>query len=205
MDRINEVAKLVNGLRINTLLDVGCRDCALKDKLDLDIGYSGCDLFQNSDNSVKYVGDINEIDIGESFDCVSAIDILEHVDDPYFLFEKLLRMTDRYLVVSLPNIYDLKSKFHFVVKDSLGGKYSFGVSNSLDRHRWIMSYEEINRFYLHKKKEGCLDLKVVDIRYGEMNASLTSLGGYFLRFLLPTRYTTSSVVALFSKRGQSPS
>ena len=56
--RIIKMANLINNLgNISSLLDIGCRDGSLEDKLDDRIEYFGCDLFQNEINSVSFVGD----------------------------------------------------------------------------------------------------------------------------------------------------
>ena len=44
-----------------SLLDVGCRNCQLKKYVsELGLGYSGVDLFQNSDNSVDFVSSLED-------------------------------------------------------------------------------------------------------------------------------------------------
>lgn len=198
MDRIATAAEIVNGLNTGSLLDVGCRNCTLKHHLRDDIEYCGADLFQSPDNCVKYVGDINSMDIGRSFDCVVALDVLEHVDDPHGLIDKLFGMADKYLIVSLPNNYDFKSKYNYLFKNSLGGKYQLGVTNSLDRHRWVMNYNDIVRFYRHKASEFACSLKIIDIRYGAFRRKTATLIGLALKVFFP-KLATSAVVGLFEK------
>lgn len=200
MYRIKEVASIVNSKNIKTLLDVGCRDCILRKYLNEEIVYAGNDLFQNNEGSVRFVGDINKISFSETFDCVTAIDILEHVEDPYSLFDKLLSIGNKYLVINLPNCYDLKSKIKFVFKGDLGEKYKFGVENSLDRHRWLMSYRDIINFYSHKAKVNDCKLELFPNQYGDKSNRLTSKFGLILRAILPKDLTSESIIGVFEKQ-----
>ncbi|OKS88466.1 methionine biosynthesis protein MetW [Mucilaginibacter polytrichastri] len=200
MFRISEVAKIIEGRNIKSVLDIGCRDCVLKTHLNNDIDYYGNDLFQNDKGIVNYVGDINQLKIDRTFDCVTAIDILEHTDDPYQIFDGIVKLADKVLIINLPNCYDLKSVYKFSVKGSLGGKYNFGVENSLDRHRWMMNYDQIVRFYNHKAREHNLNVSIVPIKYGGERFSLTSVVGNLSRYLLSKRLSTESVIGVFEKK-----
>lgn len=201
MYRVEEVAYIINEIKVNSLLDVGCRDCILKKHISDDIEYSGNDLFQNEYNSVRYIGDILNIEIPlKSFDCVTALDILEHTDDPYTIFNKLDTISSKYLIINLPNCYDLKSMWKFVIKGHLGGKYKFDVRNQMDRHRWLMNYKEIERFYQFKAKEKGYNLTLVPLYYGSEKVTFTAVIGRFLTYLLPKRMITSSVVGIFEKK-----
>jgi hypothetical protein len=201
MDRIVEVAEIVNSLGIKSLLDVGCRDIVLKSKISTEIRYAGNDLFQNKTNSVTYVGDILHIDIPDnSYECVTALDILEHTDDPYTIFNKLDKITSSYLIINLPNCYDLKSIYKFIVQGQLGGKYKFGVTNQLDRHRWLMNYTEIKDFYTFKAKELDYSLTIIPLLYGQSNNTIISKLGTLLSFIMPKRLTTASIVGVFKKK-----
>lgn len=199
MNRVKKAAELINKQNdITTLLDVGCRDCILKQYLSANIKYTGLDLFQNNKNTVAIVGDINSTHIPEtSYDCVVALDILEHTDDPYLIFNKLARITKKYLVINLPNGYDLKSRKKFIL-GHLGDKYSFKTENRLDRHRWIMGYDEIVRFYVYKSKEFNSELEIINIQYGQYKPSFTSIIGLLLR-ILPNALSAESVLGFFKK------
>jgi hypothetical protein len=199
MFRIVEVANIINDKDIQSILDVGCRDCVLKKYLKPEIKYYGNDLFQNTYESVNYVGDINSLSIAEKFNCVTAIDILEHTDDPYTIFDNLVSLTNRFLIINLPNCYDLKSVYKFTLKGQLGDKYNFGVENSLDRHRWLMNNNQICNFYDHKARQHNLKMSLVPIKYGSKKLNITSIFGNLSRYLLPDRLTTESVIGVFEK------
>jgi|JI6StandDraft_1071083.scaffolds.fasta_scaffold04308_7 hypothetical protein len=201
MNRIKEIGLIVNKLLPNKLLDVGCRDCILESSISDSIVYYGCDLYQNEKKSVDFVGDILSLDLPEvNFDCVTAIDILEHTDDPYTITDKLFNITDSYLIVNLPNCYDLKGIYKFVIKGHLGGKYKFEPTNQLDRHRWVMNVNEILNFYKYYADKFDCELTIKHITYGGgMDSNVSNLFAILVK-LLPARLITSSVVGVFRKK-----
>lgn len=200
MNRIEEVSKVINiKTEIKTLLDVGCRDCILQKYISPNIKYVGLDLFQNIENTVSIIGDINSTNISdESYDCVVAIDILEHIDDPYTVFNKLAKITKKYLIINLPNGYDLKSRKMFLT-GHLSEKYAFKTENNYDRHRWIMAYNEIIKFYKYKAQEFNSELQIIDIQYGNWGSSLTGIMGLIIR-MLPNTLCSESVLGFFEKK-----
>jgi hypothetical protein len=202
MDRIHFASKLIKNLGVNTLLDVGCRDAILKKSIPGHIEYVGFDIFQNENNSVDIVGDICVVDLpANKFEVVVALDILEHLDNPYDVFRKLLKTSSKFLIVNLPNCYDLKSQYKFTVKGQLGGKYRFDLKNSLDRHRWLMNINEIENFYKHNASEENLTLEIFYLKYGGGSRNpFKFIMGTLLRIILPNRLSTNSVVAVFEKK-----
>lgn len=201
MDRVAFAAHCATALPVRSVLDVGCRDGYLRRFLPEHVRYSGCDLVAGE--HVRYVGDVRLIDIDESFDCVIALDLLEHVDDIHALFDRLAGLAGQALVVSLPNCYDLKSRLRFALRGRLGGKYEFSAVPVLDRHRWIMGYDEIRRFYSAKATQLGFELNIHDLRYGDPGSwRLTSLLGLTSRVLGP-RLTSECVLGVFVRPGRS--
>jgi hypothetical protein len=198
LDRVQAAANVIKKIRPASLLDVGCRNGVLRSHIDTCIAYSGCDLVAAP--HVQYAGDILKVDISDRFDCVVALDVLEHVDEIHVLFDRLVELSRRHVVVSLPNCYDAKSRYRFAVQGQLGGKYRFGLENTLDRHRWVMSYGEIHAFYRHVALKHELEMSTVDLQYGSPGRnSLTSILGKASR-LLGRSLTSESILGVFSKR-----
>jgi hypothetical protein len=143
------------------------------------------------------VGDIQNIEIGQQFDCVFALDVLEHVDNLHALFDRLVGLSRRVLVVSLPNCYDIKCRVNFAIRGRLGGKYDFPATPRVDRHRWIMSYDEIRAFYGAQAARHALELRMHDMKHGYAGfTSVTSLLGLMSRALGP-RLSSACVVGVF--------
>jgi SAM-dependent methyltransferase len=199
MDRVAVAASSARALAVSSVLDVGCRDGHLRRLLPAHIRYSGCDLVPGE--HVTYVGDIRSVEIDNRFDCVIALDMLEHVDELHALFDRLAGFAIRAMIVSLPNCYDLKGRFKFAIRGRLGGKYSFSAAPVIDRHRWVMGYDEIRNFYAAKAHQLGFALEIHDIAYGERGSRrLTSLLGRASRVLGP-RLTCESVLGVFTRPG----
>ena len=200
MNKTEIIAKLIIKKNISSILDVGCRDNSLKNYLPNNIYYSGNDLFQNKNNGVKYVGDILNINIPtNTYDSVVALDVLEHTDNPYAVFDKLVTIASKFILINLPNTYDLKTRWQILVGRRTD-KYRFHTHYVLDRHRWMMHYEDIVLFYESKAKEFDMKLDIIDIQYGGGTHSLSSYLAMLLRYVLPKTLSTASVIGLFEKK-----
>lgn len=199
MDRIATITRIISRLEgVHSVLDAGCRDAALADRIPKEISYTGADLFPGE--RIKYVGDIALMEIDESFTLVVAADILEHLEKPSTIFDKLAKLTDRYMIVSLPNCYDLKSILKFAGRQQLGGKYAFSVDEPVDRHRWLMNFNEISRFYEMKAAQHNMKLEVVPLRYGDSGSrGSRAIVGRLLGHVMPTRLWAPTVFGVFER------
>lgn len=132
---------------ISSVLDVGCRDAALAKGLSPNISYKGADLFQNSEGTVDYVGDFLDADIDSTFDAVVALDVVEHVDNVSDFVDKMVRLSNKYVIINLPNTYSYLQIRQYFANGTFGKKYAFSPYGSIDRHRWLMTVPEIEIFY----------------------------------------------------------
>ncbi len=135
------------------VLDIGCRSAKLKEVLhqhNKPVEYCGVDLYPPADI-------IADLEMGlpfeeEEFDVVVALDVLEHTDDIYKAFDEICRVTSQFVVITLPNAYELKGRIKFVLGFPLSGKYGLPIDPPADRHRWLFSFTEARKFV----KEGAL-------------------------------------------------
>ena len=201
--RIKHVLGVLENLNFNNILDVGCRDCSISKAIEKNISYYGCDLFQNNEKSVAYVGNFMDVEFDRTFDCVIALDIVEHVDDPYILVDKLFELPNRYVIVSLPNCYDIRHKYLFCFKNTLGNKYTFNTYNSLDRHRWLMNYDEIILFYKFCANKFNSDINISYLKTGLDNTKLFNrVVLFFLSLFLSKKDMTSTIFCIFEKKNK---
>ncbi len=128
-----------------TLLDIGCRTMALKPLLQGCREYFGADLMPgpnilqcNLEEGLKFPD--------RSFDVVVALDVLEHLEHAHQVFQDMQRVARRAVIVSLPNMYYWKFRYNFLFGKGLSGKYAFPAEPILDRHRWVLSYDEATDF-----------------------------------------------------------
>lgn len=202
MDRVEVAASMLKGVEgIESVLDVGCRDGALRSGLRPGVEYVGADLVPGSGH-VRYVGDFNDIEFDRQFTATAALDVLEHMEHPARAFDKLVAVSSRYVIVSLPNCYDLKTRVRFALQGRMGGKYEFHTDEPVDRHRWVMGYNEIAAFYRAKAEQFDLKLTIVPLRYGFSGLSTfrSRLGALLAKFSSPS-LTSETVIGLFEKRG----
>lgn len=156
---------------------------------------------------VNYVGDIAALEIRERFDCVAALDILEHVEDPFAVFDKLYGLSKLMLVVSLPNCFDIRAKLNFLFRDRVSSKYELGLQHRQDRHRWIMSCGEIRRFYVNKAETHEASLQMIDVSLFDEVRGWTVVKA--LRALpllaMPASWRTTQIIGVFSSHAVSRS
>jgi hypothetical protein len=94
-----------------------------------------------------------------SFDTVICCDVLEHLEEFHRTFDELIRISNKYIIISLPN--GLVASYSYLLRKKVfdvnngQGKYSkfYGLpfEKPLDRHRWYFSYSDISEFINHKK------------------------------------------------------
>jgi 2-polyprenyl-3-methyl-5-hydroxy-6-metoxy-1,4-benzoquinol methylase len=80
-----------------------------------------------------------------SYDIVCALDVLEHLEHAHKVFEEAQRVARKAVFVSLPNMYYIKFRMNYL-SGRLSGKYDFPVKPIMDRHRWVLSYTDAERF-----------------------------------------------------------
>jgi hypothetical protein len=81
-----------------------------------------------------------------SIGTVVAVDVLEHVDQMHVAFDEVCRVSRGYVVVGLPNGYELVNRLRFLLGQGLGGKYGLPCDRPADRHRWLFGLAEAKRF-----------------------------------------------------------
>ncbi len=128
-----------------SVLDVGCRSKNLKQVLsDAKIQYWGVDLHQPAD----VIGNLEDglPFRNQGFYSVVALDVLEHTDNIYGAFGELCRTAQKYVVITLPNAYEIQVRLRFLLGKNIGGKYGLPLKPPHDRHRWIFSFDEARDF-----------------------------------------------------------
>jgi SAM-dependent methyltransferase len=147
------------------VLDVGCRSGNLAKvltEMNSNVHYVGLDLRPPANVVGNLEAGLPFQD--KAFDVVVALDVLEHTDDIYKAFSELCRCARRFVVITLPNIYELRGRLKFLIGKRLSGKYGLPPEPPADRHRWIFSLNEAQTFVNFRAQccgfkvaqEGCL-------------------------------------------------
>jgi hypothetical protein len=86
----------------DSVLDVGCYEAPMRRMLN-GVRYCGIDITGAPD--VRFDLDSGlPLPVGDrSYRCVMCVEVLEHLDHLHAMFGELVRASDEYLIVSLPN------------------------------------------------------------------------------------------------------
>jgi hypothetical protein len=132
-----------------TVLDVGCRDQALRQALEgLPVRYVGLDIRKPAD----VLADLDHgipMAAGEA-DVVVALDVLEHTNTIHYVFDELCRVARRHIMIALPNQFDIGNRWATVLGRNRSGKYGLPLEPPSDRHRWLFPFEEARNFCRHR-------------------------------------------------------
>lgn len=130
------------------VLDVGCREKNLKKYLDKNVEYVGIDIAGDPDVHV----DLEKGSIpfeNNSFECVVCTDVLEHIDNIHKIFNELVRVSRKYIVISLPNNWNVV-KVPVISGKSEFKQYGLPKDEPKDRHKWFFNYTEASKFILDR-------------------------------------------------------
>jgi SAM-dependent methyltransferase len=100
----------------------------------------------------------------KTFDVVVALDVLEHTDNIHKAFDELCRIARKFVIITLPNVYEMKGRIKFLLGRPISGKYGLPPDHTTDRHRWLFSFNEARQFVHFRARkcgfkiedEGCL-------------------------------------------------
>lgn len=162
------------------VLDVGCWNKYLKKYLKKDVEYIGIDIAGNPDVFV----DLEKQKIpfpDNSFNCVVCTDVLEHLDNIHEIFDELLRVTKKYVIISLPNCYSAN------IKDIIRGRsglkfYGLPLEKPETRHKWFFNYQEAEEFIMKRAEKN--HAKAIEISTIEIK----SFRNFILKILLGKKY-----------------
>jgi len=179
LQRLPMCAELINARHTSfSLVDLGCRTMDLKPLLRDCSEYLGTDIVPG-ENVVQC-----DLEQGlpqfktNSHDVVVALDVLEHLENCHKLLDEMIRVARKTVYVSLPNMYYISFRLRFLLKGNLSGKYSFPTKPVLDRHRWVLSYNEAVDFIDHSTEGlAVFHHKIIPER-GRTKSVLGGLEGY---------------------------
>ena len=141
--RYEFLVKEFGGIISGDLLDVGCDNKYLREILNGKINYTGIDLNESADIIMDLEKD-SLLSLHKTFDTIICTDVLEHIESIHRVFDEIIEIAQKYIVVSLPNAwFDFKK---IPVMKNSGKFYGLPVSVPLDRHRWFFNFTEAMDF-----------------------------------------------------------
>ncbi len=141
-ERAAFVAEHFAGFLRGRVLDVGCGDAWLKRYV---ADYTGVDIGGQPDIVLDLEKERLPFEDG-AFDCVVCIDVLEHLDNLPTVFGELRRVSRGYVIVSLPNMYEIVLRLKFLLGRGITKEYGLFPRN---RHKWLLNFNQAREF-IHK-------------------------------------------------------
>ena len=149
LNRTEYVAKKLGKLNGDKVLDIGCREMILKEYLEGNFDYLGLDYISKKSNAPDFINHNLEKGLPDNLDNIDtivALDVLEHIENIHDVYKEFFSITNKTVIVALPNMAYYKFRINFLIKGVLSGKYIFSEEKVLDRHRWIPNYQSIDKF-----------------------------------------------------------
>ena len=129
----------------SSILDVGCDYNSLKKIVGSKV--TGVDLYGEPDIRIDFEKDaLSQFD-DNAFDFIVCTEVLEHLDNLHLMVDELFRVSNRYVLISLPNSLSVFAKWNIVFRDTAGKYYGLPHRRPEDRHRWFFSYKDIDAFF----------------------------------------------------------
>lgn len=128
-----------------SVLDVGCDYNTLKKIVGTKV--TGIDLYGEPDIRVDFEKEkLTRFQDGQ-FDMVVCTEVLEHLENFHEMLDELVRVSRRYILISLPNCMPLFTRFDILFSGKTGKFYGLPLMKPDDRHRWFFSHTDIERFF----------------------------------------------------------
>jgi hypothetical protein len=126
------------------VLDVGCDQKVLKG-LRPDLDYVGIDIGGNPDLHIDLEA-VERLPFADrEFDGVVCADVLEHLDNLHHVFGELVRVSRRFILISLPNCWSAARQPVSRGKGHIG-HYGLPAAPRPDRHKWFFSLTQARDF-----------------------------------------------------------
>lgn len=175
------------------LLDIGARDRVLAKGLESGKWvYVSADMEGTHDYNLDLERKLEFAD--KQFDCVVALDVLEHVDQIHQAFAELLRISRRWVVIALPNMCSYDHRVSLLFRGRPGtDKYDLRVEAERDRHRWFLNLLDVDAFIAGAGRRG--GFRVAETVYEAEGGTIGRMTGWAVMSVLPGTH------GFFAKRG----
>jgi SAM-dependent methyltransferase len=153
------VASRFAGHLHGSVLDVGCFEAPLRGLLSA-ASYTGVDIAGRPDMELN-IEDAERLPFDDdAFDTVLCIDVLEHLDNLHAVFAELVRVSNKHVIVSLPNCWNTARRR---IERGMGyiAHYGLPPDRPPDRHKWFFNLAEARNFLRAKAEE--LGVEVEDM------------------------------------------
>jgi len=129
------------------ILDVGCDNNYLKSVYGEKV--FGIDIGGTPDKRVDLEKEGLRAFESNSYDLVICTEVLEHVDNFHEVFDELIRVSSRHVLISLQTVRQQIAFEHCYGQEETESFYGLPFERPVDRHKWFFSYKEAIDFFVH--------------------------------------------------------
>ena len=144
-DRPRFLSRLYGRYLEGSVLDVGCDKAVLREFVGAE-RYTGIDRSPEADLNHDLMADGRLPFEDGSFDTVVCTDVLEHLENLHQIFDELVRVARRHLLITLPNNWNSARQRLRRGKGAIA-HYGLPLEPPPDRHRWFFSLGEAEEFF----------------------------------------------------------
>lgn len=138
------------------ILDVGCDINTLKKLVGSKV--IGVDLYGNPDYQINFETEGLARFSQNQFDLVVCTEVLEHLENFHEMLGELIRVSSRYILISLPNCMDFFTRINILFRGQAGKFYGLPSSKPSDRHRWFFSHSDAEKLFLDLGEDGSISI-----------------------------------------------
>ena len=172
---------------VESVIDVGADQMYLKEKILRNgtnyVGVGRGELFDINVDLEKSKIPVKD----KSFKTVVCFDVLEHIENIHELFDELTRISNEYIIISLPNPWG--DFFYTLLTSDYSDDESikfYGLPTTIpsDRHRWFFNNNDSLKFITTNAEKNSFELIHTD--YSNKNKPIggKTVKGFFFRLLL---------------------
>ena len=154
--RSRYVAKRFQTYLSDSLLDVGCYEAPLRDILE-GVKYTGIDVAGKPDVQLNLENCTKLPFVTGEFKCVTCIDVLEHLDNMHAIFDEIVRVAQRHIIISLPNCWRDARRPIERGKGTFA-HYGLPVDPPMDRQKWFFNYTQAREFIERQSQKNSLGI-----------------------------------------------
>lgn len=157
--RYQFVAKMFKKYLKDSILDVGSSHNYLKKYIKDDTRYVSVDIVGEPSFKIDLEQEGLKRFEDNSFTTVICCDVLEHVDNLHEIFDEICRVSNRFVIISLPNNW-LHFKYLLIKNKGTPKFYGLPIEKPVDRHKWFFNYDQALDFLIKRGKVNKFEYKV---------------------------------------------
>ena len=162
-ERSAYIAEIFGEYLNGKVLDVGCDNAVLKGLLK-NVSYTGIDIGGMPDIQLN-LESTDKLPFGDDeFTVTVCSDVLEHLDNLHRMFGELVRVTQKYIIISLPNNWTNARKPIERGRGSIA-HYGLPTIKPQDRHKWFFNLSEALNFL--NAQEGLYPISIIKTAVNE--------------------------------------